>query len=63
MTDTAPAGARHNQAGRPATTPPVRTVRIADPLWDAVTEEAQRNGVPVAAVVRDALDTYLDRRP
>lgn len=42
---------------------PVRTVRIADRLWTATTERAKHDGIPVSALIRDALDTYLDRRP
>lgn len=42
---------------------PVRTVRIADHLWTAATERAKTDGIPVSALIRDALDSYLDRRP
>lgn len=42
---------------------PIRNVRLPDAEWARVTGEAERTGTTASAVIRDALDAYLDRRP
>lgn len=39
----------------------VRSMRLPDDLWDQVVLEADEEGRPVSALVRDALRDYLER--
>lgn len=39
---------------------PMRTVRIADELWNAALAVATRQGETVSDVVREALATYVE---
>lgn len=40
---------------------PLRSIRIADELWQAVHDKAQREGVTVSDVIRCALERYIKR--
>lgn len=40
---------------------PLRNVRVADDLWNAVREKAEAEGTTVTAVVIAALQRYLRR--
>lgn len=41
----------------------VRSFKVHDDIWSAVTERAETEGVPAASVVRDALIAYLGLPP
>lgn len=41
---------------------PARAVRISDEVWAALRDAADRDGVTVSDVVREALADYLARR-
>jgi predicted transcriptional regulator len=41
---------------------PARAVRISDETWAALRDAADRNGVTVSDIVREALADYLARR-
>lgn len=42
---------------------PMRSVRIADPLWTEVAKRADLEGQTVTAVIREALERYVDAAP
>lgn len=39
---------------------PQRSVRVSDELWNAALKKAKRNGDTLAALITDALQSYVD---
>jgi len=39
----------------------MRTFRISDELWDRVMDKSEAEGIPVARVIRDLLEAWVDK--
>lgn len=57
LTETAPPTTRATKEDRKKN----RVIRVEDELWDAAAEQAARDGIPLAEVIRHYLRAYVNQ--